>query len=68
MDSRRRNMGSDIDMVLNGELPIDKFCATRGVSQATAYVWCLERCKSEEQREEIKKKLEEYYKSEKNLI
>jgi hypothetical protein len=53
-------MGSDIDQVLNGELPVDKFCATRGVSPRTAYIWCLERCTTENQREEIKKKLQEY--------
>lgn len=68
MDSRRRNMGSDIDMVLSGELPVDKFCATRGLSPRTAYVWCLERSKSEEERERIKKLLDEYNQSAKGLI
>ena len=60
MTSRRRDMGSDLDLVLSGELEIDKFCATRNVSPRTAFVWCLERARSEEQREKIKKSMKEY--------
>ena len=54
-------MGADIDLVLKGELEIDKFCATRNVSPRTAYVWCLERATTEEQREKIKKLMKEYF-------
>lgn len=61
MSSRRRDMGSDIDLVLKGELDIDKFCATRNVSPRTAYVWCLERARSEEEREKVKKWMKEYF-------
>ena len=61
MTSRRRDMGSDLDLVLSGELEIDKFCATRNVSPRTAFVWCLERARSEEQREKIKKLMNEYF-------
>lgn len=60
MTSRRKDMGSDLDLVLKGELDIVKFCATRNVTPRTAYVWCLERCTSEEQRNEVKSKMEEY--------
>ena len=60
MTSRRRDMGSDIDLVLNSELEIDKFCATRGVSPRTAFGWCLERTKSEEEREKVKRWMKEY--------
>lgn len=61
MTSRRRFMGADIDLVLKGELEIDKFCATRSVSPRTAFVWCLERCRTEEEREKVKKWLKEYF-------
>ncbi|MBI1857673.1 MAG: hypothetical protein HYR97_00930 [Candidatus Melainabacteria bacterium] len=54
-------MGADIDLVLKGELDITKFCATRSVSPRTAYVWCLERCTSPEQREKVKKMMQEYF-------
>ena len=54
-------MGADIDLVLKGELEIDKFCATRNVSPRTAYVWCLERTTSEEQREKVKSWMKEYF-------
>lgn len=53
-------MGSDVDLVLKGELEIDKFCATRSVSPRTAFVWCLERAKSEEEREKVKKWMKDY--------
>ena len=61
MTSRRKFMGSDIDLVLKGELEIDKFCATRNVSPRTAYVWCLERCTTDEQHEKVKKWMREYF-------
>jgi len=61
MTSRRRYMGADIDQLLNGELDIEKFCATRSVSPRTAYIWCLERAKSEEEREKVKTWLKEYF-------
>ena len=54
-------MGADIDLVLKGEMEIDKFCATRNVSPRTTYVWCLERATTEEQREKIKKLMKEYF-------
>ena len=54
-------MGADIDLVLNGELEIDKFCATRNVSPRTAFVWCLERCRTEDEREKVKKWMKEYF-------
>ena len=66
MTSRRKYMGSDIDMVLSEELAVDKFCASRGVSPRTAYVWCLERCRSEEERDKVKKWMEEYFSKEAN--
>lgn len=61
MTSRRRFMGGDIDLVLKGELEVDKFCATRSVSPRTAFVWCLERCRTEEEREKVKKWMKEYF-------
>ena len=61
MTSRRRDMGSDLDLVLNGQLEIDKFCATRNVSPRTAFIWCLERARSEEEREKVKKWMREYF-------
>ncbi len=61
MTSRRRDMGSDVDLVLSGALEIDKFCATRSVSPRTAYVWCLERAKSEDEREKVKGWMREYF-------
>lgn len=61
MTSRRRFMGADIDLVLKGELDITKFCATRNVSPRTAYIWCLERCTSEEQKEKVKKWMNDYF-------
>ena len=65
---RRRNTDSDLDMVLRGELDIDKFCATRNVTPRTAYVWCLERAKSEEEREKVKSWMKEYFKKEVGLL
>ena len=61
MTSRRKDMRSDIDMVLSEELAIDKFCATRSVSPRTAFVWCLERTRSEEEREKVKQWMKEYF-------
>ena len=61
MTSRRKFMGADIDLVLKGELEIDKFCATRNVSPRTAYVWCLERTTTEEDREKVKKWMKDYF-------
>lgn len=54
-------MGADIDLVLKGELDIDKFCATRSVSPRTAYIWCLERARTEEEREKVKRWMKEYF-------
>ena len=54
-------MGADIDLVLKGEMEIDKFCATRNVSPRTAYVWCLERATTEEQREKVQTWMKEYF-------
>ena len=68
MTSRRRDMGSDVDLVLKGELDIEKFCATRSVSPRTAYVWCLERAKSEEEREKVKKWMKDYFEKEVGLL
>ena len=53
-------MGSDLDLVLKGELEIDKFCATRSVSPRTAFVWCLERARSEEERAKVKQWMKDY--------
>ena len=61
MTSRRKDMGSDLDLVLKGELEMDKFCATRNVSPRTAYVWCLERARTEEEREKVKKLMKDYF-------
>lgn len=60
-DIRRRITNSDLDLVMKGELEIEKFCATRNVSPRTAYVWCLERAKSEDEREKIKSKMKDYF-------
>lgn len=54
-------MGSDIDLVLKGELEIDKFCATRNVSPRTAYIWCLERSTTDEQKEKVKTWMKDYF-------
>ena len=54
-------MGGDIDLVLKGEMEIDKFCATRNVSPRTAYIWCLERARSEEEHEKVKTWMKEYF-------
>ena len=61
MTSRRKDMNSDVDLLLKGELDIEKFCATRSVSPRTAYVWCLERAKTEEEREKVKKWMKDYF-------
>ena len=61
MTSRRRFMGADIDLVLKGELDIEKFCATRNVSPRTAYIWCLERARSEEEKEKVKSWMKTYF-------
>ena len=61
MTSRRKDMRSDVDLILSGELDIDKFCATRNVSPRTAFVWCLERARSEEEREKTKKWMKDYF-------
>ena len=61
MTSRRRDMRSDIDMVLSGELEVDKFCATRNVSPRTAFVWCLERARTEDEREKVKGWMKDYF-------
>lgn len=60
-DMRRRDTNSDLDMVMKGELEIDKFCATRNVTPRTAYVWCLERAKTEDEREKVKKWMKDYF-------
>lgn len=60
-DIRRRITNSDLDLVMKGELEIEKFCATRNVSPRTAYVWCLERAKSDDEREKIKSKMKDYF-------
>ena len=67
-DLRRIDTGSDLDLVMKGELDIDKFCATRNVSPRTAYVWCLERAKTEEQRDMVKKWMQEYFKKETGML
>ena len=61
-------MRADIDMVLSGELEVEKFCATRNVSPRTAFVWCLERARSEEQREKVKSWMKEYFNKGTGLI
>ena len=61
-------MRSDVDLVLSGELEIEKFCATRNVSPRTAFVWCLERARSEEEREKVKKWMKEYFEKGVGLI
>ena len=61
MTSRRKDMRSDLDLVLSGELAIDKYCATRNVTPRTAFVWCLERARSEEEREKVKTWMKEYF-------
>ena len=68
MTSRRKFMGADIDLVLKGEMEIDKFCATRNVSPRTAYVWCLERATTEEQCEKVKKWMKEYFNKDVGLM
>ena len=68
MTSRRIDMRADIDMVLSGELEVEKFCATRNVSPRTAFVWCLERARSEEQREKVKNWMKEYFSKGTGLI
>lgn len=68
MTSRRKFMGSDIDLVLKGELEIDKFCATRGVTPRTAYIWCLERTTTDEQRDKVKQWMKEYFEKGVGLI
>ncbi len=60
-DMRRKDTNSDLDMVLKGELDIDKFCATRNVTPRTAYVWCLERAKTEEERDKVKTWMKDYF-------
>ena len=60
-DMRRRDTNSDLDLVMKGELEIDKFCATRNVTPRTAYVWCLERAKTEEDREKVKRWMRDYF-------
>ena len=60
-DMRRRDTNSDLDLVMRGELEIDKFCATRNVTPRTAYVWCLERAKTEEDREKVKRWMKDYF-------
>ena len=60
-DMRRRDTNSDLDLVMKGELEIDKFCATRNVTPRTAYVWCLERAKTEEDREKVKRWMKDYF-------
>lgn len=62
MTSRRKDMRSDLDLVLSGELDINKYCATRNVTPRTAFVWCLERARSEEEREKVKSWMKEYFK------
>ena len=68
MTSRRKDKRADIDMVLSEELAIDKFCATRSVSPRTAFVWCLERTRSEEEREKVKQWMKEYFKTGTGLL
>ena len=68
MTSRRKFMGADIDLVLAEKLDIEKFCATRNVSPRTAYVWCLERTHTKEEREKVKKWMEEYFKKGTDLL
>lgn len=60
MTSRRKDMRSDLDLVLSGELEINKYCATRNISPRTAYIWCLERARSEEEREKVKKWMRDF--------
>ncbi len=60
-DMRRVITDSDLDLVMRGELEIEKFCATRNVTPRTAYVWCLERAKTEDQREKIKEQMKDYF-------
>jgi metal-dependent amidase/aminoacylase/carboxypeptidase family protein len=60
-DIRRINTNSDLDLVMRGELEIEKYCATRNVTPRTAYVWCLERAKSDEEREKIKGQMKDYF-------
>lgn len=67
-DIRRRVTNSDLDLVMKGELEIEKFCATSNVSPRTAYVWCLERAKSESEIEKIKKLMKEYFEKGSGLI
>jgi len=66
--SRRLFMGGDIDLVLKGEMDILKFCATRSVTPRTAYIWCLERCTTEEDCNKVKGWMKEYFAKETGLL
>lgn len=73
MTCRGLNLESDIDNVLYAddeqfEAVIKKYMATKNCKKDTALRWALQRAMSEEARERIEKKLEEYYKSEEGLI
>lgn len=68
MTSRRKFMGGDIDLVLKGEMGIEKFCATRNVSPRTAFIWCLERTTTEEEKEKVTKWMKDYFEKGTGLI
>jgi len=73
MGSRGMELGGDLDNLAYSkpeefDANLKKFCATKNVKSDTAMRWALQRAMNEDQRNFIKTKLDEFYKSGAALI
>jgi hypothetical protein len=73
MGSRGMQLGGDLDNVAYAkqdefDAVLKKFCATKNCKPDTAMRWALQRALSNDQKQFIEKKLEEYFASGAGLI
>ncbi len=73
MGSRGLGLGGDLDNMAYAkpdefDAAVKKFCLTKNCKPDSAMRWALQRALTEEQRQFIESKLEEYYKSGVGLI
>ena len=73
MASRGMELGGDLDKLAYAsqdefDALLKKFCATKNVRPDTAIRWCMQRSLSEEQKNFIQSKFEEYYNSAAGLL
>ncbi len=73
MASRGMKLGGDLDNLAYAkpeefDAVLKKYCATKNVKADVAIRWAYQRAMDEEQRQFLKSKYEDFYKSGSNLI